>query len=196
MGLSIPEKLQRYPKENTPTFLFVGRIAKTKGIENTIETLRLVRQTLSSCRLWIVGQGYEKYSKMLRDNIRKLQLDHVVQFFGFVSERRKFELMARAHVLLVPSLKEGWGLIVPEASYVGTPSVAYNVAGLRDIIQNGKNGMLTDTNPSAMAKAATLLLQNNSLYKKIQFGAAARAREFRWDETAHAALSVIERTSK
>ncbi len=192
MGLTVPKRQKNFPKEKRPTLLFVGRIAKTKGVENTIETLRYVRQTVPLCTLWVVGQGDRAYELMLRAKIKKLHLEQAVRFFGFVPESKKFELMERAHVLLVPSLKEGWGLIVPEAGYVRTPTVAFNVSGLRDVIQNGTSGILTEMSPSTMAQAVTTLFGNASLYKKLQDGARKRAKTFHWDATARVALSILE----
>ena len=55
-----------------------------------------------------------------------------VQFLGAVSHAEKFERLQRAHVLIATSVREGWGLVVSEAAALGTPSIAYDVAGLRD----------------------------------------------------------------
>ena len=49
--------------------------------------------------------------------------------------------MAEAHVLLMTSVREGWGLVVTEANACGTPAVVYNVPGLRDSVRNEETGL-------------------------------------------------------
>ena len=69
-----------------------------------------------------------------------------VQFLGRISPSEKLERLARAHVLIVTSVREGWGLVVTEAASVGTPTIAYNVAGLSDSVR-ASNGVLQRPTP-------------------------------------------------
>lgn len=193
MGLSVPSRLKSFPKEVKPTCIFVGRLSKTKGIEDTIETMRIVRGHVPNIQLWIVGQGDKGYLENLKSYVRKLSMGESVKFYGYVSERKKFELMSKAHLILVSSVKEGWGLIVPEAGMVGTPTVAYNVSGLRDIITHGKNGLLCEPTPVAMAEMVKKILDDDKYYKKITEGALLRAKSFDWDETAKRAMLVLQK---
>ena len=64
------------------------------------------------------------------------------ELLGRLSRRELYERMARAHCLLVPSVREGWGLVVVEANAVGTPAVGYDVRGIRDSIRPGETGVL------------------------------------------------------
>lgn len=193
MGLTVPRYVRRFPKEKKTTCIFVGRISKTKGIEDCVEAIKIISQRIQGIQLWIVGQGDDAYLRKLKLKIRKLSLQNVIKFYGFVSQAKKFELMSRAHIILVSSVKEGWGLIVPEAGIVGTPAVAYNVSGLRDIITNGINGVLSDANPHAMSGKVVEIFENEKLYKKITEGALIRAKSFHWDETARGAFNVLQK---
>ena len=68
-----------------------------------------------------------------------------VTFHGHVSEAEKHRLLARAWVHAMPSLKEGWGLVVVEAGVHGTPTVAFRAAGgPADSIRDGETGLLVD----------------------------------------------------
>ena len=73
-------------------------------------------------------------------------------FFGRVDEETKRQLMAQAHVLIVTSVREGWGLVVDEAAAVGTPSIGYNVPGLRDSV-DAAGGVLVSPEAAALADA-------------------------------------------
>lgn len=181
MGLTVPTPLAHFTKENTPTLIFVGRLAKTKGVDVLFNVLEAIKHKFPTVKLWIVGRG---------DN--KKRFDTHVTYFGFVSERKKFELMARAHIILVPSFKEGWGLIVPEAGIMNTPAVAYNVAGLQDVIQHEKSGLLVLPHSEAMADGVLRLLTDKKLYASLQKQSQKIARGYSWDNTASVALDILK----
>ncbi|MEX2007744.1 MAG: glycosyltransferase family 4 protein [Candidatus Levyibacteriota bacterium] len=191
MGITLPKKLPNFKKEKKPTMVFVGRLLKAKGIEDAIEVGKILKQDLPDIRLWVIGRGEEEYEKKLKSKAKESGLQKSVLFQGFVKQDKKFELISRSHVLVVPSTKEGFGLTVPEAGIVGTPAVAYNVGGLRDIIQNGRNGFVVDINPSSMALGIKRILANDSLYKRLQEGATISAKKLDWDNTAKVALSKL-----
>lgn len=188
MGATVPEKINKAVRESQPTIIFVGRIAKSKGIEDVIIMLNKISNEYDKVRLWIVGAGAVEYIDYLKEMAKKLKIYDKITFFGFVSEEKKFDLMGRAHVLVVPSVKEGWGLIVPEAAYVGTPSVVYNSPGLRDVLKGSNYKKIVKENtPDALAKEVIKLLRdrNNSKYKKLD------AEDYSWDKTAETALQAI-----
>lgn len=193
MGVSVPKGIKMTKKEKDPTLIFVGRLSKSKGIEDAIEALSQVLKIYPKARLWIVGGGDRAYIKFLKKKAKNLSVSDRTTFWGYVSEEKKFELMGRAHILLAPSLKEGWGLIVPEAAYVGTPSIVYDVPGLRDIVDNGFNGIKVKENtPNEMNKEVIKALKNKDFYIKLQANAKKSSLNYNWDDTAKAALKVIK----
>lgn len=191
MGITVPDKLKKYPKEKRPTLIFVGRLSKAKGIEDAIQMISLVKKEYRQVKLWVVGQKNGQYLQKLKKTVKKLNLEENIKFFGFVNEKKKFELMSRAHILVASSIKEGWGLTVPETGLVGTPAVGYNVPGLRDVIKNEVNGILVPPRVKAMTKEVNLLLAETKRYKKLQKGAIREAKKYNWDETAKRALRVL-----
>lgn len=193
MGISVPDKLKEINKEKHPTIIFVGRLAKTKGVEDAIMAINKIKEKILNISFWIVGRGDEKYVRTLKKLVRKYKLGSNITFLGFVEEKNKFELMSKAHILVAPSVKEGWGLIVPEAGFVGTPSIVYDVPGLRDIVINGKNGIKISNNPDLIAKEAINLFRNKKFYKKIQKGAIQSSRKYTWDDSAKIAFSIINK---
>jgi len=193
MGINFPKIFPKFKKEKNPTIIFVGRILKTKGVEDVIKVCLELKKEFANIKLWIVGRGEKKYEQKIKKQIRDLNLDNQVDFFGFVSEEKKFGMMQRAHMLIVPSIKEGYGLTIPEAGIVGTPAVAYNTEGLRDVLKNGKNGILVDCNPRIMAEEVKQLLLQKNLYKNLQEGAESYARQLNWDKTAKVGLDLFKR---
>jgi len=194
MGLTAPEKIKSIEKEKDPTLIYVGRISKSKGVEDAIKAFDKVLEKYSNTSLWIVGGGDKKYVSYLKKMAKDLKVLDKIKFWGFVSQEKKFELMRRAHFLLAPSMKEGWGLIVPEANFVGTPSIGYNVSGLRDVIEDRKTGYLTSINtPSGLASTVNRVLENKHEYEKVSYAAKRLSLSYNWDNTAEVALKVIKR---
>ncbi len=122
-------------KYKEPTALFVGRLAEMKGVKDAIQAIAQVNKKADKkWRLHIIGRGDANYEKELNQLVSDLSISDYIKFFGYVDEKKKFEEMAKAWVLLVPSSREGWGMIVPEANSVRTPVIGYDVPGLRDVI--------------------------------------------------------------
>jgi glycosyltransferase involved in cell wall biosynthesis len=137
-------------KEQIPTVLFVGRLTSNKRPDHALEAFRELKRHLPDTALWVVGDG-----PMLPT--LKAKAPAGTTFFGRVSETKKRALMARAHVLVATSVREGWGLTVSEAALCGTRAVGYDVAGLRDSV-GAAGGVLVEPQPRALAGALAQLL--------------------------------------
>lgn len=193
MGITTPKHIKSYAKEKRPTLLYVGRLSKSKGIEDILLAFKDIVSKNDHCRLWIVGRGDSTYVTYLNTLVERLRLAKQVSFFDYVPEEKKFELMARSHILLSASVKEGFGLTVLEAGFMGTPSVAYNAPGLSEVIIDHETGLLCrEKTPESLSKTIRMLLRDRALYEKLVSGVKIRSREHNWDKTAKAALEALE----
>ena len=96
---------------------------------------------------------------------------------GYLPRNEFYERMARAHCLLVPSVREGWGLVVIEANSVGTPAVGYDVPGVRESIRHEETGLLAEAGkPSALAHQALVLVRNAESFAPSAFRASGGRR--------------------
>lgn len=152
------------PKANVPTIIFVSRLTANKRPEHALAAHALVRRELPLAQLWIVGDG--PLGKRLRRSAGE-----GVTFFGRVDQRTKEDLMASAHALVATSVREGWGLTVSEAALLGTPTVAYNVPGLRDSV-SAAGGAVTDPSPEALASELVSRLQRWRQQGRAELGDA------------------------
>jgi len=165
-------------KEEKPTLMFLGRFAPTKNPAGALEIFRMVRQELPEARLWMVGSGPQE------DELReKAGVDDGITFHGWVDEGRKFVLLSRAHLVLAPGVREGFGINVIEAASQGTPTVGYDVHGLRDSILDGDTGLLAD-GPGDAALKALRLLKDPELYGRMCSRCLEYARGFKWESRA------------
>ncbi len=180
-------------KEKSSTFIFVSRVVKMKGIEEVVRAFFLILRELKNANLWIVGDGDEAYVNELKQTMKKYSISPKVKFFGRVTDIKKLELMRKAHLLLHASVKEGWGLVVIEAASQGTPSVVYNVAGLRDSVKNGKTGIvLSDNSAKEMAKQSIILIKEKKKYENFQKNGLAWAKSLTWEKATQKSLAFLE----
>jgi glycosyltransferase involved in cell wall biosynthesis/O-antigen/teichoic acid export membrane protein len=136
-------ELPDVPREPRPTIVFVGRLSPNKRPQEAVRAFGLLRETMPTAVLWVIGTG------PMEDELR-MSAPEGVQFLGKISPTEKLERLARAHVLIVTSVREGWGLVVTEAASVGTPAIAYNVAGLSDSVR-ASGGVLSAPNPRELS---------------------------------------------
>lgn len=196
MGLNFPKNLKKYPKEKNPTFIYLARLNKQKGIFDAIEAFALIKEQRTKIKdpaLWIVGSGEEDVVVEVKKRVKEKNLGSNIKFFGFVTEEKKFELLSRAHILLIPSVHEGWGLTVIEACHVGTPSVGYNVEGLKDTIIHNKTGLLTNSDPDSLAKETLQLFNNKVQCKNLSTQAKIWSKKFSWDACTKKSLDILNK---
>lgn len=176
-----PRARPSVPRERQPTILFVGRLVRNKRPDHAIRVFEKVVATVPDAQMWVVGDG------PMRGRLEG-SAPAGVRFFGRVDEARKRSLMARAHLLLVTSVREGWGLVVDEAAAMGTPSVGYDVPGIRDSV-TAAGGELVAANPAAMAAGVARLLARTPPEHGWRGGALP------WPQVADAVLAAATRSS-
>lgn len=180
-------------KEKSPTIIFLGSLAKDKGIEEAIRAFSLIYQKNEDYQFWVVGGADPLYLKKLKSMAKELDVEKKIKFWGFVMERKKFELLARAHILINPSIREGWGLVVIEANKMGTPTVAYNSPGLKDSVVHQKTGIICDKNtPADLAKNIIDLIADKKLYSRLCKGGLKWSQKFDWQLSAKKSLCLLE----
>lgn len=163
-------------KDHTPTLVFLGRLKRTKQPEHAIEIFRRVKKRIPNARLWIIGSG------TIEDSLkRRVEGIGDVKFWGRVGEKEKFSLLTRAHILVVPSLREGFGINVIEAAAAGCPAIGYNVHGLRDSIIHGETGYLVD-NADEAATRIIEVLGDGALYQRLSQAGIAYVKDFAWEK--------------
>ena len=185
-GLGTEPLKEVLPKEDVPTFLFVGLLKKANLADECIRAFETIESEIPEAQLWIVGRGAQ------REKLEAMAKGLRVKFFGYVDDARKFDLMQRAHAMLVPGIREGWGMVITEANACGTPAIAYDIVGYRDAVRDGETGVLTEPTPEALARGAISFARETDLQRRLPEGALSWSRQFSWDATAAAFLSEIE----
>ena len=177
-------------KDAEPTVVFLGRLRSTKQPADALEIFRRVKARIPAARLWIMGAGpLEATLKKSAEGIPD------VTFRGWVREEEKFSLLRRAHILVVPSVREGFGINVIEAASEGCPAVGYNVPGLRDSIRHGKTGYLADSADDA-ADRIVELFKDHAAYSQMSQACREYAKNFDWRIRVDEFWNAMERVRK
>ncbi len=180
-------------KQQTPTFLYVSRLVKMKGIEDIITAFSFILPKLPRASLWIVGEGNPNYEAYIKSLVATYGMQKSVVFFGRLSDKEKLYRMRVSHILLHVSVKEGWGLVVLEAASQGTPSIVYNVPGLVEVVKNGETGtILSDNNPKELATQALSLLRNKTRYRNFQKNGLRWIKSITWSKAIQKSLHLLQ----
>lgn len=176
-------------KEVKPTVLYLGLLNKDKGFEDACEAAAILRKKIPNLQFFIAGkEGRKGDYNWYIGRARKF-----AKYFGFVTEKEKFDLYKKSWVLVHPSEKEGWGLTVIEAATQGTPTVGYNVPGLRDSIINNKTGLLVNKNPRELAQAIIALLKSKKLFDRMSSDATVWSKNFNWNTSGEESWQLIKK---
>jgi len=187
----VPEGLNFTPldevpeKESYPVVAYVGRLKRAKRPDYAVKAFRIVKEKVPEAELWIIGDGY------FRKYLKKIATDGV-RFFGGLSDGERRGLMKRAWVLVNPSVREGWGLNVVEAAAFSVPTVAYDVAGLRDSVRDGVTGVLVENGDvRGLGEALVKIFEDEGLRLRLGKNALEYAKQFSWDRTAEEFMKML-----
>lgn len=154
---------------------FVGRLELEKGLDHFLWAGADIVKRFPETTLLVAGEGYDKrYLTKMFSLVDSLHLGGKILFLGF---RRDTPWIFNAlDVLVFPSVcEEGFGRVVAEASVCGVPTVATDVGGVREIVEDGVTGVLVPRGDvSSMAREVIGLLKNAS--KARRMGIAGRER--------------------
>jgi glycosyltransferase involved in cell wall biosynthesis len=179
----------------TPHVLVLGRLVPHKRVEHVLRAAASLRAGIPDLTVSIVGDGW--WAPTLHELASELDLHDVVTFTGAVDEERKMQELARAWVLALPSLKEGWGLVVMEAAVHGVPAVAYAEAGgVTESIRDGQTGVLVTGDEDAFTAALRHLISDGDARTKMGAAARVHSQEFTWDASTLAFESVLEQAAR
>jgi glycosyltransferase involved in cell wall biosynthesis len=176
-------------KSTTPMVAVVGRLVPHKRVEHAIDAVLALRTAYPGLRLHIVGGGW--WEARLHEYAHEHGAGDAVVFEGHVDESRKHEVYEQAWLLALPSLKEGWGLVVGEAGMHGTPTVAYREAGgTRESVVDGESGVLVD-DPAGFTEAIGELLGDDDRRARLGRGARVTSHAFTWGHAQESFAAVV-----
>lgn len=153
----------------------VGRLEKVKGIKYLLLAMKIILAKFPHIRLEIIGDGSQ--SENLKKITEKLGISNSVKFFGKFTDVIPF--YNKMDIFVLPSILEGFGIVLLEAMASGLPVVATNVDGIREVVIQGESGILIPPkNPDAIAKAVIQIIENPELFRNLVENGIRRAQLF------------------
>lgn len=159
------------PPEGPIIFLLVGRLLEAKGLHEYAEAGRLLKAAGADCRLQLLGPSETGLGGVDMAQIRRWEAEGFLEYLGETRDVRPY--IAAAHVLVLPSWREGTPTSVMEAMSMGRPAIVTDVPGCREVVRDGVNGWLTPPrDPGALARAMERFVADPALIARM--GAAGR----------------------
>lgn len=160
------------------TLLFVGRLQTIKGVTYLIEAMNIIKNYYD-VNLLIVGDGNDR--EKLEALVEKLELNDVISFIGEVPSTEIPKYMAESDIFILPSISEGFPLVLLEAMASGLTVVASNIGGIPEIIKDGTNGFLTESmNSNDIADKVMHVLSDDKLRGKISSNNKKCVEKYDW----------------
>lgn len=176
------------------SLVVLGRLVPHKRVEHAMEVLARLRPRYPGLRLRVVGEGW--WHERLVEEAHRLGVEDSVDLLGYLPEDAKNDVLARSTVMLAPSLKEGWGLMVVEAAQHAVPAVAYRSAGgVAESVVDGSTGLLVD-DLDGMVAATDRLLRDAALRRAMGDIALAHARRFTWRSATTSMQRLLRRAAE
>jgi len=182
----IPLAAGKYPrptKRSAPQaelkLLMVGRLSRAdqyKGVDTLLEAVRLGRDEGLAFELEVIGAGND--TERLQKLARSLEIRDAVRFRGALSDAEVQRAYDEAHVFVMPSKKEGFGIVFVEAMASGLPCIGANHGGTPEVIEHFETGFLIEYGDAAqMVIYLRSLLESPDLYHRLSRAAYHRATE-------------------
>ena len=182
-------------KENI--FLSIGRIQEQKGQLQTLEFLNNFKEIENDFKCIFIGGPSGKYGneylEELERTVEKLSLDTHVEFVDNLPQTKIIKLLNKAKLLIHTSQFETFGLVAIEAQTMGVPVLSINNGSLMEIIENNKNGYLSETLiDRGVTNFVSNLLNENKIFEEISSSCIEMSKKYDWKKTSHIIQNIYE----
>lgn len=178
---------RRDPTGRPLELLFVGRLVPEKGIFDLIDALKQVR---TGFRLTVVGVG--PHREEMERKIRGAGIDNVVAFTGALAHEQLIERMRSSDIVIMPSHREGCGLVPIEAAAVGTPVIVTRTGAMPEVV-DCPDAIVDPRDVAGLTRAIKRMMDDPDLRERCaRSGRSLVREEFIWDRIVDQTLAVYE----
>ncbi len=173
---AVQARLQMGLPQNDWIIGYVGRLSQEKGVDRAIEALAAIRRSEPTAQLHLIGDGPMR--SKLKEQAKQLRVNDSVRFWGWQDDPKRFyEAM---DMLLLPSHTEGLPNSALEAMAMGVPVAATDVGGVRDLLDDGRCGVLLDPHAPPRSWADPILRRLGDAESCARLAAEAAGHVKRW----------------
>lgn len=167
------------PAKEKSDVIFAGRLISHKNIDILIKSIKLIKEKNPEIKSLIIGDGPEK--KKLEELTRKLNLEKNIKFLGILENHDDvYALMKSSKVFILPSTREGFGIVVIEANTCSIPVITIDQKdnAAKDLVKEGKNGFVCRLDEKEIAKNIMKAIKNRNRMKQA---CTNSAKPYDWD---------------
>lgn len=162
---------KQMPPSGSETVLFIGRLLKEKGVYEYVKAAEIAKAQRPNLKFKILGPYDSNPYSITKGETDAWQKAGIIEYLGQTDDIRPY--LKEAFVLVLPSYREGQGLVLVEAMACGRPVIATDVVGCRNTIKDGKNGYLVKLfDPDELADRIICLYDNPQ--KAVKMGIEGR----------------------
>ena len=191
-------------RTNPLRILFLGNVIERKGLNTLLKAVSDERLAVSdqqlAVRVDVVGSltSEPAYTKQIQKFIANNHLSSFVFLDGPLDKEALIEKLKQAHVLIVPSSYEGFGIVYLEGMCFGLPAIGTTAGAAGEVIENGETGYLIEPGDSAsLAAHLKLLAEDRGLLTRLSINARKRyLRQPAWTETAESIRNFLYSVTK
>ena len=159
--LELAEPALRYETEGWK-LVSVGRLVKEKAFERLLQIMADL-ETDTPAELWIIGEGDER--GQLEDFIREKQIKNV-KLLGY--QTNPYPYTKQADLFICSSLSEGYSTAVTEAIALGVPVLTTDCAGMNEILESGRFGMIVENHTEALREGLLRIMRDPNEYARLK----------------------------
>ena len=165
--------------------LFLGNVIYRKGLHTLLEAIRIQPSTL---RVDVVGSltSEPRYARQVQEFVEKNRLSSYVTFHASLDQEALTKKLRQAHVLVVPSSYEGFGIVYLEGMCFGLPAIGTTAGAASEIITDNVDGFLIEPeNADQLQDRLRVLKEQRDILIRMSLAARERyLRQPKWEETA------------
>ena len=175
------------------SIIFIGRLAPHKHVDDLLNILPKLRKDVPDVSLTVVGRGQEK--EKLIEQAQSNGVSDIVTFKQDLTDEELITEIKKSSILVLPSTREGFGLVLAEANCCSKPVVSYASGGTRDVIEDGYNGYLVkQRDVEVLEEKIHTLLVDDEL--RTTMGSNGRSRVetlFDWNKITDEYVEILEK---
>jgi glycosyltransferase involved in cell wall biosynthesis len=196
VGIDLERIVKIAPARESTDVLFAGRLIHEKRVDLLLNAIAVAKKEIPTITCAIIGDGPER--GLLEHLAVKLGVEENVSFTGFVDQDGLTAYMKASKVFVLPSIREGFGLVIVEANACGLPviSIRHDMSAVRELVEDGVNGFLVnDISSREIAEAITKLVTDEALRERLAENGFAMAKKYGWSDISTKIIDTYKKLS-
>jgi len=171
---------------------WVGRMVEVKGLQYLIKAMDNIVSGYPNAHLTLIGDGPLK--KKFKRVVKELSIDSNISFIGFINNEDVMQYLESSDIFVLPSISEGFPVVILEAMAVAKPVVASNVGGIPDAVEDGNTGFLVEPkNPEQLTEKISYLIDHPEERKRMGNNGRRMVEEkFTWDKITGKIIGIYK----